>query len=226
MFVPAVIAVAAIVFALWFALGHGFEPALIGAVSVLVIACPCALGLATPTAVVAGTGAAARAGILVKDVDALERAPRIDTVVFDKTGTLTRGRPAVTRVVVESGSEDELIAVAAAAQRQSEHPLAKALVAHAEARGLPSPAATAFRNEVGRGVSAEVEGRTVRVGSREFVGIAAEHGSDEVPSASSAKRASSGLPPTGCAARLPLPTRFDRRRNRRSRNSKRSTFGH
>ena len=178
-FVPAVIAVAAIVFALWFALGHGFEPALIGAVSVLVIACPCALGLATPTAVVAGTGAAARAGILVKDVDALERAPRIDTVVFDKTGTLTRGRPAVTRVVVESGSEDELIAVAAAAQRQSEHPLAKALVAHAEAHGLPSPAATAFRNEVGRGVSAEVEGRTVRVGSREFVGIAAEHGSDE-----------------------------------------------
>ena len=171
-FVPAVIAVAAVVFALWFALGHGFEPALIGAVSVLVIACPCALGLATPTAVVAGTGAAARAGILVKDVDALERAPRIDTVVFDKTGTLTRGRPAVTRVVVESGTEDELIAVAAAAQRQSEHPLAKALVAHAEARGLPSLPAAAFRNEVGRGVSAEVEGRTVYVGSREFAGSA------------------------------------------------------
>ncbi len=177
-FVPAVIAVAAVVFALWFALGHGFEPALIGAVSVLVIACPCALGLATPTAVVAGTGAAARAGILVKDVDALERAPRIDTVVFDKTGTLTRGRPGVTRVVVESGSEDELIAVAAAVQRQSEHPLAKALVAHAEVRGFPSLPATAFRNEVGRGVSAEVEGRTVRVGNREFAGLA-EHGSDE-----------------------------------------------
>ena len=177
-FVPAVIVVSAVVFALWFALGHGFEPALIGAVSVLVIACPCALGLATPTAVVAGTGAAARAGILVKDVDALERAPRIDAVVFDKTGTLTRGRPDVVRVVVESGSEDELVAVAAAAQRQSEHPLAKALVAHAEARGLPSPAATAFRNEVGRGVSAEVEGRTVRVGNREFVGVA-ENAKDE-----------------------------------------------
>lgn len=170
-FVPVVIVVAVAVFALWIGFGGGFEAALIGAVSVLVIACPCALGLATPTALVAGTGAAARAGILVKDVDALERAPSIDTVVFDKTGTLTLGEPQVTRVAVESGSEDDLLAFAAAVQRQSEHPLAKAIVAYADAQGLPSLPATGFRNDVGRGVSATVAGRAVRVGSREFTGV-------------------------------------------------------
>ena len=170
-FVPVVLAVAVAVFALWIGFGNGFEAALIGAVSVLVIACPCALGLATPTALVAGMGAAARAGILVKDVETLERAPRIDTVVFDKTGTLTLGKPQVTRVAVEGGSEDDLLALAASVQRRSEHPLAKAIVVRAEARGLPALPATAFRYDVGRGVSAEVAGKTVSIGSREFAGV-------------------------------------------------------
>ena len=170
-FVPVVLVVASATFALWLALGGGFEASLIAAVSVLVIACPCALGLATPTAVVVGTGAAARAGILVRDIETLERVRGVTAIAFDKTGTLTEGRPEVVRVVTES-SEDDLLALAAAVQRHSEHPLAKAIVACAEARGVSALPASGFRNHVGRGVSAVVGGRSVRVGRREFAGMA------------------------------------------------------
>ena len=171
-FVPVVLAIAGVAFGCWLALGGGFEASLIAAVSVLVIACPCALGLATPTAVVVGTGAAARAGILVKDVQTLERAHGLTVVAFDKTGTLTEGRPEVVRIDAENGSEDDLLALAAAVQRQSEHPLAKAVVACAETRGVSASTASDFRNHVGRGVSAVVAGRNVRIGNRAFAGVA------------------------------------------------------
>ena len=171
-FVPVVLVVASVTFAFWLALGGSFEASLIAAVSVLVIACPCALGLATPTAVVVGTGAAARAGILVRDIETLERVRGVTAIAFDKTGTLTEGRPEVVRIVAEEGSEDDLLALAAAVQRHSEHPLAKAIVACAEARGVPALPASGFRNHVGRGVSAVVGGRSVRVGRREFAGMA------------------------------------------------------
>ena len=168
-FVPIVIALALATFAGWLFAGVGFEAALIAAVSVLVIACPCALGLATPTAVMTGTGAAARAGILVKDIETLERAPALSTMIFDKTGTLTAGRPQLTAIDAWRGTEDELLRLAAGVQRHSEHPLAKATLAAATARALDVPPATQFRNHVGLGVSGRIAGETVRIGSRDFI---------------------------------------------------------
>lgn len=170
-FVPTVLAVAALTLAGWLAAGAAFEPALIAAVSVLVIACPCALGLATPTALVAGTGAAAKAGILIRDIDTLERAHRVDVVVFDKTGTLTEGKPRVQRLVAASGvDEDELLAVAASAQRGSEHPLGLAMVEAARERGLALASPERFEAKVGEGLEAEVEGRAVRIGKASLTG--------------------------------------------------------
>ena len=168
-FVPIVVGIAVMTFAAWLAVAGGFEASLIAAVSVLVIACPCALGLATPTAIMTGTGASARAGILIKDVDTLEHAPALTTVVFDKTGTLTVGRPRVEDVRVLRGTEDELLALAAAVQSTSEHPLAKAVVDHADDRGIKSEPASDFRNHVGRGVSGRVNGMEIRAGNSEFV---------------------------------------------------------
>lgn len=165
-FVPAVIGIAMLTFAGWLLAGNRFEAALIAAVSVLVIACPCALGLATPTAIVAGTGAAARAGILIKDVDALERAHRVDTVVFDKTGTLTLGRPAVIEVVPFTGDVTALLATASAVQMHSEHPLARATVEAAREYGLADlPAAHEVRSRPGLGVSGSVDGERVVIGN-------------------------------------------------------------
>ncbi len=168
-FVPIVVGIAVVTFAAWLVLTGSFEASLIAAVSVLVIACPCALGLATPTAIMTGTGATARAGILIKDVDTLERAPALTTVIFDKTGTLTVGKPRVADVRVLRGTEDELLALAGAVQTPSEHPLAKAVVDHARGRGVEPLPVTAFGNHVGQGVSGVVEGMAVRVGNREFV---------------------------------------------------------
>ena len=180
-FVPVVIAISLCTLAAWLLTTGNFEAALIASVSVLVIACPCALGLATPTAIMTGTGAAARAGILIRDVDTLERAPRITTVVFDKTGTLTAGRPEVTAVLPVGDERDansptdeaDLLRVAASVQQASEHPLARAVVAAAEARAIePSPVRD-FRNHVGLGVSGRVAGEEVRVGNAAFVPEAA-----------------------------------------------------
>ena len=171
-FVPIVVAVAIMTFGAWLAVSGDFETSLIAAVSVLVIACPCALGLATPTAIMVGTGAAARAGILIKDVDTLERAPGLTTVIFDKTGTLTVGRPTVTRMRTFLGDESEVLRLAAAVQQSSEHPLAKAVVDYARARGIEPPAATDFRNHVGQGTQGTVDGKTVRIGNAGFVGDA------------------------------------------------------
>ncbi|MBK5958659.1 copper-translocating P-type ATPase [Rhodoplanes elegans] len=169
-FVPTVIVIAILAFAGWLVTGHDVEAALVAAVSVLVIACPCALGLATPAALVAGTGAAAKAGILVKDIEALERAAVVDTVVFDKTGTLTEGRPALTDVVpiADSGLDrDALLRLAAAVQAGSEHPLAKAVMAAVP--GVALPPVEKFKALVGRGVTGAVEGRAIAIGNRDLM---------------------------------------------------------
>jgi len=165
-FVPAVIGIALVTFAAWLAFGQGFEDALVAAVSVLVIACPCALGLATPTALVAGTGAAARAGILIKDIEALERTRGVDTVILDKTGTLTEGRPRLVEIVPVPGvAETELLALAASVQRLSQHPLARAVVEAAEAQGRAPAPATDFRSVTGEGVTARVTGEEIAIGN-------------------------------------------------------------
>lgn len=168
-FVPVVMSIAAVAFVGWLAAGVGWETALIHAVSVLVIACPCALGLATPTALMVGTGVAARAGILIRDAEALERAQAVDVVVLDKTGTLTEGRPEVNEIVAMSGSEDELLALVAAAQGGSEHPLGRAVVRAADERSLALADTDGFRALPGRGLEVSVGGREMLVGSRRLM---------------------------------------------------------
>ena len=167
-FVPIVLAAAALTFAAWFALGPqpAFNLALVNTIAVLIIACPCALGLATPTSIMVGTGKGAENGILFRSAEALENLHRVDVVVLDKTGTLTEGRPTVTDIVRATGapSEDEVLAAAAAAERGSEHPLGEAIVRHAAERGLDARAVTAFTAEPGQGVRAIVDGREVAVG--------------------------------------------------------------
>ena len=135
----------------------------------LVISCPCALGLATPTAIMVGTGAAARAGILIKDAEALERAHKLKLVVFDKTGTLTEGRPSVSRVVGLAASETETLALAAAVQAGSEHPLARGVLARAADQGIDPAQSSDFKSLTGRGVSATVEARRLWLGNRRLM---------------------------------------------------------
>ncbi len=166
-FVPLVLAVAVASAAGWLASGAGWSVALAHVVSVLVIACPCALGLATPTAVMVATGRGARDGALIRKAAAIETLARIDVLALDKTGTLTRGEPKVARIVPLDPEvpEDELLRLAAAAERGSEQPLAQAIRAPAEERGLAVPDADDFTAEPGRGVRATVEGRNVWIGS-------------------------------------------------------------
>ncbi len=176
-FVPAVISIAALTFLYWYFLaGAGFTLALINAVAVLVISCPCALGLATPTAIMVGTGRGAKMGILFRNSEALERAHKLDTIVLDKTGTLTEGKPRLTDVrVLASWQPDEeplaslppeeaVLALAASAEHGSEHPLGEAIVAAAKEKELPLLAATAFHAVTGAGVQAQVAGHDVFVG--------------------------------------------------------------
>ncbi|MFW6081563.1 MAG: heavy metal translocating P-type ATPase [Desulfosalsimonas sp.] len=163
-FVPAVIAVAFTTFAVWMVVTADFVPSMIRLVSVLVIACPCALGLATPTAVMAGTGKGAETGVLFKGGEALETAEKLDTILFDKTGTLTAGEPGVTDVVAAEGSEDEIVSLAAAVEKGSEHPIGKAIVKEADRRGVNPASVTEFRSFGGDGVSAQTDGKTVKVG--------------------------------------------------------------
>ena len=169
-FVPAVVAIAALSFGAWIFLGP--EPrlayALLAAVSVLIIACPCALGLATPMSIMVGVGRGAAAGILVKDAAALETLARVDTLVVDKTGTLTEGRPRVASVRVIEGDEAEALGLAASLERASEHPLAAAVARAAEERGLALAAVEGFQSRAGRGVSGTVGGRLVALGNRAF----------------------------------------------------------
>jgi copper-transporting P-type ATPase V len=172
-FVPAVILIALSTFTGWLVTGHSTESAVVAAVAVLIIACPCAMGLATPGAVMVGTGRGAQLGILIKGGDVLERSGAIDVVVLDKTGTITKGEPALTDVVAEShdgvGGESGLLRLAAAVESLSEHPIAQAVVTGARGRGLEVPPAREFRSSTGAGVAAAVEGRTIAVGRRSFV---------------------------------------------------------
>ena len=142
-------------------------------VAVLVIACPCAMGLATPTAVMVGTGKGAEIGVLLKSSEALERAGRVTTVVLDKTGTITRGQPAVTDIIVAdfAAGETELLRLAASVEEGSEHPLGEAIVAEAHARELALSAPEAFKAEVGHGVSAQIDGQSVLVGNRRMMDL-------------------------------------------------------
>jgi len=172
-FVPAVLVVALLTFVGWLAFGPEamrLTFAVQTAIAVLIIACPCALGLATPTAIMVGTGKAAEHGILVRGGEALEQTRRIDTIVLDKTGTLTRGKPAVTQVLATNGvSEDELLRLAGAAEVGSEHPLGAAIVAHARSRGLELSPAESFEAIAGRGVKARVGDRDVLIGNLAFM---------------------------------------------------------
>src|SRR5215204_2594092 len=172
LFVPAVIGVAVVTFAVW--LLFGTEPALtfalLNTVAVLIIACPCAMGLATPTSIMVGTGKGAEWGILIRGGEALEGAHKLDTVVLDKTGTLTRGEPQLTDVVVENGiREEELLRLVASAERTSEHPLGEAIVRGAKDLGLPLAEAATFEAVSGGGIRARVESLEVLVGSRRFL---------------------------------------------------------
>ena len=176
-FVPAVLVLALATLLGWGLFDGDWQAALLNAVAVLVIACPCALGLATPAAIMVGTGAAARHGILIKDAEALETAHAVDVAVFDKTGTLTEGRPQLT--AVEGDDPRRVLALAAALQAYSVHPLARAVLDAARAQGLAPPSATAARALPGRGVQAEVEGATIVLGNRRLMdelGLAAEGG--------------------------------------------------
>ena len=167
-FVPAVIVIALLTFAGWYFFGAqgDFTVALINMVAVLVIACPCAMGLATPTAVMVGSGKGAEMGVLFKSSEALERAGNVSVVVLDKTGTITKGQPAVTDIVVAEGwKEDELLQLAASVEKGSEHPLGEAIWAEATARGLALGETGGFKAEAGHGVQAEVGGRSVAVGN-------------------------------------------------------------
>ncbi|HZZ34669.1 MAG TPA: heavy metal translocating P-type ATPase, partial [Caulobacteraceae bacterium] len=177
-FVPAVIGVAAIAAVVWALVGPEprFSYALVAAVSVLIIACPCALGLATPMSIMVGVGRGAHAGVLIKNAEALERFEKIDTLVIDKTGTLTEGRPAVTAIIPAPGfDERELLRLAASLERGSEHPLADAILRAAQDRHLPLSEPSEFDSPVGRGVLGVVDGRKVVLGGARLM---AERGVD------------------------------------------------
>jgi len=185
-FVPAIIGIAVLTFGLWVAVGP--EPALplalVNVVAVLIIACPCAMGLATPTSIMVGTGRAARMGVLFRRGEALQTLREADTIAFDKTGTLTQGRPTLTDLVVIDGHErSDVLRLIAAVEANAEHPIARAVVDAAEAEALPLPKAAAFEAVTGLGARATVNGQHVRIGSARFV---------------------SGYPLTGTAPTLPI----------------------
>ena len=172
---PAVIAIAVLTFIVWSFFGP--EPrlahALVNAVAVLIIACPCALGLATPIAIMVGTGRGAHAGVLIKNAEALELLEKVDTLVVDKTGTLTEGKPRVVSVVAAAGTqenaENELVRLVASVEQGSEHPLGAAVIDAAKSRGLALGAASEIQSHTGRGVSGTVDGRRVLIGNDQWL---------------------------------------------------------
>ena len=180
-FVPVVIGVAVLAFVIWGVWGPEprFAHGLIAAVSVLIIACPCALGLATPMSIMVGVGRGAGLGVLIKNAEALEHMEKVDTLVVDKTGTLTEGKPAVTRIVAADGyAESELLRIAAGVERASEHPLALAIVDAATGRGIDIPPVSDFDSPTGKGALGTVEGKRVTLGNARFL---AESGIDTAP---------------------------------------------
>ena len=173
-FVPAAVFIAIGTFLIWFDFGPApaLTFALVSAVSVLIIACPCALGLATPLSIMVGTGKGAENGVLIRSAEALETAHKLNTIVLDKTGTITKGTPALTDVVARGLDEEDLLRLVASAERASEHPLASAIVAGSEARGIILIDASAFDSVTGQGVRATVDAHEVLVGRREFLAAA------------------------------------------------------
>ena len=195
-FVPAVISRQPVAFFAWAAWGPEprFTYGLIAAVSVLIIACPCALGLATPMSIMAGVGRGAQSGVLIKNAEALERFEKVDTLVIDKTGTLTEGKPSVVAIKTAAGIEEaELLRLSASLERSSEHPLAAAIVRSANERGLSLATVQNFDSPVGKGVTGSVEGRKIVIGNRQ---IMAGAGIDT---------AASTRVPTHCAVTAPPP---------------------
>ncbi len=174
-FVPVVLATAAVTFFVWFSVGPApaFNLALVNTIAVLIIACPCALGLATPTSIMVGTGKGAENGVLFRNAEALERLHKVRAVVLDKTGTLTEGKPRVTDIIRVDGAptEVELLSLVAASERGSEHPLGEAIVRHARERGLEVADVGSFEAEAGQGVRATVAGHAVLVGRAAFLGV-------------------------------------------------------
>ncbi|MDO4541512.1 MAG: heavy metal translocating P-type ATPase, partial [Bacillota bacterium] len=170
-FVPVVIAIALITAAVWFLVGSGFEAAFSAAISVLVISCPCALGLATPVAIMVGTGKGAEYGILIKSAQSLEELGSVNTVVLDKTGTLTTGQPGVTDIIIADPTlkDDEFLALAAGLEQGSQHPLGKAVTTAAEEKGLSIPKAEDFNSHTGRGVEALINGKKYLGGNAAFM---------------------------------------------------------
>jgi len=190
-FVPGVVLVSILAFAAWSVWGPEprFAHALVAAVAVLIIACPCALGLATPMAIMVGTGRGATAGVLVKNADALERLERVDTVVVDKTGTVTEGKPALVSVAAFNGrQENDVVALAAAVEQSSEHPLAAAFVADARARAVVLPTAAAVRAEPGKGIAATVGGASVVLGNAAMMQHAQVRIDDTIAAADALRR--------------------------------------
>ena len=170
-FVPAVIAIAVVATIVWLLLGRSFEYAMSIGIAVLVISCPCALGLATPTAIMVGTGKGAEYGILIKSAEALETAKHVDTVVLDKTGTVTQGKPQVTDVITAPGVDEKgLLSLAAALEKPSEHPLAEAVLQYAQDQGIAAAPVEGFQAISGRGVAATVAGRRAYAGNLELLG--------------------------------------------------------
>ncbi|MDA0207977.1 MAG: heavy metal translocating P-type ATPase [bacterium] len=177
-FVPVVIGIALLTFVIWLVVTGSIEESLIPAVAVLVIACPCALGLATPTAILVGTGRAAKSGIFIKSGEALERGKNLDIVMLDKTGTITKGKPAVTDIIPNGVPDNELLSIAASVEVHSEHPLAAAIVRSAEEKKLKLPKALNTQSETGKGMFGIVNGEEVRVGRKGFI-----LGSEAIPKA-------------------------------------------
>ena len=187
-FVPGVIGIAFLTFFLWWAIGGDFIPAMLRLVAVLVIACPCALGLATPTAIMAGTGKGAEKGILFKNSESLEMATKLHTIVLDKTGTITMGKPSVVNVIVSDAlikDEEELLRLGASVERGSEHPLGQAIVKEAKKRGIHLSEPNSFRAFKGLGVQAKIKGQEVLVGKPNWfdeMGFTFDDGKDQVRS--------------------------------------------
>ena len=165
-FVPIVLVIATLAFVVWLLLGYDFVFAMSIAISILVISCPCALGLATPTAIMVGTGKGAELGILIKGGEALELTHTIDTIVFDKTGTLTEGKPKVTDIEVYDFNVDQLMLLAVSAEMPSEHPLSESIKSYGTERGIKPLPTTNFQNITGKGVYAEVDGRSIYIGNK------------------------------------------------------------
>lgn len=173
-FVPSVVAIAALTFLIWYVLGPtpSVAYAIVAAVSVLIIACPCALGLATPMSIMVATGRGAQMGVLVRDAESLEKLAAVDVVVLDKTGTLTQGRPVLTDIVPSEGfTSDEVLTLAAALERGSEHPIAKPILEKATEGDLEVLSVDEFDSEIGDGVRGQIDGKTVRFGRPRFVGV-------------------------------------------------------